>query len=134
MAEFGDETHSWPAYVHRADGAIDSSTRTIDVVVRVANPYRPDGGDTPPLLVGTFAEVEIEARTAAEYVTIPREALREGDVVWVVNDEHLQIVEVAVVQEVENEVILRDGIEAGTRVVVSPLAVMTDGMTVRLAE
>lgn len=132
-ADFGGDVFSWDGYVHRVDGAIDASTRTITVVVRVANPYGRRADVSPPLLVGTFAEVEIEARPTGAYVAVPGSALRDGTV-WVVTDGRISVRPVTVIQQSEDTVLVGDGLSGGEPVVISPLAVMTDGMSVRVAE
>ena len=74
IAEYGDEHYTWEGYVDRAETALDELTRTIDVIVRVPDPFAAgspvssaaDGQAAdragPPLLVGKFVEVELAAR------------------------------------------------------------------------
>ncbi|NNE47453.1 MAG: efflux RND transporter periplasmic adaptor subunit [Rhodothermales bacterium] len=132
-ADFGGTTRTWNGNVHRVEGALDAATRTINVFVRVSNPYRRDSDGAPPLLVGTFVDVEIEARPSDGSVVIPRSALRDGSKVWVVADGRLRVLPVDVLQEVDETVLLRDGLTGGEQVVTNALAVMTDGMSVRVA-
>ncbi len=133
LAEFGGMQHAWSASVHRTEGAIDAATRTINVVVRVDNPYN-SRDSRPPLLVGTFAEIEIEAGSTGDHVAIPRSALRDGDVVWAVAEGRLRVLPVQVLTEIEDTVLIREGLVGGEEIVISPLAIMTDGMSVRLSE
>ncbi|MFQ5569744.1 MAG: efflux RND transporter periplasmic adaptor subunit [Rhodothermales bacterium] len=127
---FGGQQHQWDGYVDRTEGTLDVATRTINVVVRVPQPYRTAG--RPPLMVGAFVEVELQGMVLDRYFALPREALREDDTVWVVAQDTLRIRPVEVVQEVGETVYVTDGIGAGDHVVTSPLAVMTDGMSVRV--
>ena len=46
----------------------------------------------------------------------------------------LRIVPAEFIQEVDGHVYLAADLTGGTRVVISPLAVVTDGMTIRVAE
>ena len=39
--EYGDRRFFWEGYVDRAESALDEQTRTIDIVVRVPEPFRP---------------------------------------------------------------------------------------------
>ena len=153
-SSFGATTFGWRGFVDRAEQALDPETRTIDAVVRVPRPLdggRPvdvgrgpeelgDGpelyaGATPPLLVGSFVEVEIDGVELDRYAVVPRRALQRGDRVYaVVQDTLLSIIPVTVVQRVGEEVlVLSDRLEEGQPVIVSGVEAAVDGMSVRLA-
>jgi hypothetical protein len=99
------------------------------VVVRVQKPY----ARKPPLAAGLFVAVEIQGRTLENAAVIPREALRDTNTVWVV-DETGQLVfrRVDVARMGTNQAILRSGLKDGEMVVISGLKVVTDGMKVRI--
>ena len=132
-AAFGGQRYEWDGYVDRTEGTLDEATRTVNVVVRVSQPYRTTEG-RPPLMVGTFTEVDLQAMALDRYVVLPRAALREGDTVWIVEQGTLRVREVEVVQEVDEEIYVTNGITENDRVITSTLAVMTEGMSVRVAE
>jgi RND family efflux transporter MFP subunit len=134
-ALFGGAEYSWPGYVDRAEGALNVNTRTVDVVVRVQDPFLDDGSGRPPLLLGTYASIDIQGREVDEFVALPRVALRNGESVYVVEqDTLLSIKPVQLLQEVGSEVLVRGEISPGEPVVVSAMDIVTDGMTVRRAE
>ena len=134
-ATFGRVQYTWAGYVDRAEGALNPNTRTVDVVVRVQDPFANDGSGRPPLLLGTYATVDIEGRAADDFLVLPRMALRDGSEVYVVEqDSLLSIRSVQVLQEVPGSVMVQGEFETGEPVVVSPMDVVTDGMVVRLAE
>ena len=58
-APFGDQTYEWSGFVDRTEGTLDANTRTLNVVVKVNQPYKTDENGRPPLLVGMFPEIEI---------------------------------------------------------------------------
>jgi len=119
---------SWSGKVVRTEGQLDSRTRMVNVVVRVEKPY----DDKPPLVAGLFVSAYIEGRTIKNAVIIPRSALRQGNIVWLVDDKNkLFFKKVKVVRINNDNVITRDSLATGDRVVVSPLKVVTDGMSVR---
>ncbi len=65
---------------------------------------------------------------------IPRSALRENNIVWVVDDSgQLIFRQVEVARLGANQAILRSGLEDGDRVVTSGLKAVTDGMQVRIS-
>ena len=146
-AEYGDATYAWSGYVDRAEAALDEQTRTIDVVVRVPNPFAggraitPEGGAAdgtddgrsgPPLLVGQFVEVRIEGAAPEPYFTVPRSALRTGNEVWALRQDTLvTIVSVGVLQRADELVYVTGALEGGQAVVLGGLQFATEGMVVR---
>ncbi len=128
LASIAGQELSWAGKVVRAEGKLDERTRMINVVVRVDKPY----DRKPPLAVGLFVTVYIDGRTLQDAVIIPRSALRQGHVAWVVDGDnrlHFRKVEVARFQG--DDVVVQSGLNHGEAVVVSPLKAVTDGMTVR---
>ncbi len=135
-AEFAGTEHRWTGRLVRTEGEIDPRSRTVTVVARVEEPYARSGnGARPPLAVGLFVDVEIEGRQVERAVVLPRLALREGNHVYVVDDDdRLRIRAVEVLREDRDEVVITAGLAAGERVTLSPLRGAVDGMVVRVAE
>jgi len=140
-SDFGDRRYRWSGYVDRAETALDESSRTIDVVVRVEDPFRPGRPANartetspvaaPPLLVGQYVTVEVQGR-AGPYQVIPRRALRPDDEVWAVADSLVRIVPVEVLQQARDSVFIVGGFSGDDRVIVSGVSVATEGMKVRM--
>jgi RND family efflux transporter MFP subunit len=118
----------WPGRVVRAEGKLDERTRMINVVIRVNKPYE----TKPPLAAGLFVAVEIKGRTLENAIMLPRAALRENNVVWVVDkDGQLTFRQVSVARLTPEAALLEGGLKDGEMVVVSSLKAVTDGMRVR---
>ena len=146
-AEYGSRVYSWSGYVDRAEAALDEQTRTIDVVMRVPDPFaggRAAGGGTgaqapsdvgpggPPLLVGQFVEVRIDGAAPERYFTMPRSALRTGNEVWALRQDTLvTIVPVGVLQRADELVYVTGALADGQAVVLSGIQFATEGMVVR---
>jgi len=78
--------------------------------------------------------VDIRGRMLPGAAVIPRAALRQGDIVWIVDNAgilHFRTVRVARYQG--EEIVVESGIENGETIVFSNLKAPTDGMTVRTA-
>jgi len=142
---FRGRLYRWDGYVDRVEAGIDPDTRTIDVIVRVADPTRPGYlidadtqgtiGDPPPMLIGTYADVEINGVNLS-YALIPRSGLKNGNNVWLIeNNQTLKVISVEVIQDQGSTVAIRSsGLEAGAKIVVSDLAFATDGLAVRIVD
>ena len=133
-SEYGGMEYAWSGYVDRAEAALDEQTRTVDVVVTVPEPFAPAEDDPrrPPLLIGSYATVDIEGASFEEYAVVPAAAVRDGDVLWTVeNDTLLVMTPVEPIQEVDDEAMVLGPIADGTPVIVSMLLFVTEGMTVR---
>jgi len=132
QARYGEQTYTWNGTVDRVEGALDEETRTIDVLVRVPNPYRA-ADDRPPLAVGTYVSVAIEGQRLEGYFALPRRAVREDNQLWTVADDSVLVMRPAtVVQTADGTAYLTADIPEGTPIITSDLSVVTDSMTVRL--
>lgn len=117
-----------PGEVVRAEGKLDERTRMVNVVVQVKNPYK----KKPPLAMGLFVTVDIKGYNLPYAAIIPRAALRQGDVVWIVDkDSRLYFRKVKVARIQGEKVLVKSGIKDGEIAVISPLKAVSDGMTVR---
>ena len=132
-ASFGGREHRWQGRVDRLEGQVDPRSRTVRVVVVVDEPFAETAG-RPPLLPGTFVDVEIAGRRLDEVISIPRAALRPGDEVWVLDGDRLRIREVEVLRRERLQALLGGGLATGERIVTSSLDAVTDGMAVRTPE
>ena len=129
MARIAGRNLTWIGKVDRAEGRLDERTRLINVVIRVEKPYN----TRPPLAVGLFVSVEIQGRKLENAVVIPRPALRENNIVWVVdNNGLLSFRKVEVARLLSDKVILKSGLRQGEMIVTSPIQAVTDGMRVRI--
>ena len=137
IAEYGEQSFAWSGYVDRAEASVDSQTRTVDVVIRVPDPFTaglpvngPAAGGNPPLLVGEYVDVEIEGIVMANVFRIPRAALQAGNEVWVVNGGAVGIVPVRILQRADDEAYVTGSLEAGQPVITGGLQFAVEGMRV----
>lgn len=137
IARYGDSDHVWDGYVDRAEVSLDKQTRTIDVIVRVPDPFTRDvpvdgPGGMPPLLVGKFVEVTIEGLVPEVYYRVPRAALQPGNEVWAIRGEGVvHLVPVHVLQRADDEVFVTGFLENGQPVVTGGIQFATEGMRVQ---
>ncbi|HEB91216.1 MAG TPA: efflux RND transporter periplasmic adaptor subunit [Deltaproteobacteria bacterium] len=132
----------WPARLVRAEAAIDERTRMLHVVARIEDPYllepEADGAVADaavPLPVGLFVSAEIEGRKVEGVFVLPLMALRDGDRVFLRDEEgRLRVRAVSVLRRDHDEVVIDGGLHAGEQVVVSPLRIHSEGMRLRATD
>lgn len=150
---YGGNTFSWRGTVHRVEGAVSEQTRTVDVVVRVQNPYDLDGGaqvqsrmpeqpstsERPPLAVGTYTTVDIQGRREGTYHVVPRRAVHtrtpdQPPTVWTaVGDSMLVKRPVELIQTVEEDTYLAPTLPSDARIITTDLRVHSDSMAIRVS-
>ena len=126
---------TWEGRLARMEGAMDPATRFIPAVIEVAGPYRTTPDGRPPLVAGMFVRVEIEGKEFAEVATVPVSAFRaDGTVLVVDGEDRIRIRQVdAFWPAGETALLVRSGLAAGDRLVVSPPSMVAEGMRVRIA-
>ncbi|MFP4474230.1 MAG: efflux RND transporter periplasmic adaptor subunit [Desulfatibacillaceae bacterium] len=130
-AGIAGQTRTWDGVVVRAKGVVDQGTRTLPVMVRVDHPY----ATRPPLAAGLFARVTIFGVSLDSASVVPRAALRDGNTVWIVDpDGRLRFRKVDVARLADGNAVVRSGLAAGDRVVVSRLSAPVEGMSVRAVD
>ncbi|MHC5005022.1 MAG: efflux RND transporter periplasmic adaptor subunit, partial [Planctomycetota bacterium] len=133
-AHFGGREHRWNGRIVRTEGELDPRTRMIHAIARVEDPYgHGDQPERPPLAVGLFVDAEIRGRRIDGVYALPRGALRGDDRVVVVDDDdRARVRRVELLERQPDRILIRSGLEPGTRVVTSPLALTVDGMRVEV--
>jgi RND family efflux transporter MFP subunit len=129
-ADFGGAEHIWQGRVVRTTGQVDRMSRMVSVVVEVTNPFDTSGGK-PPLMPGVFAEVLISGKILADAVAVPRDAVRESNKVWAVNEDRLHIKTLEIARADKDFAYAISGLEEAAQIVVSSLDMVTEGMAVR---
>ena len=145
-----------PAYIHyrtggeavehegrviRLLGDLDAAGRTAQLLVSVADPFslsedeiEDSDPDTPalrdaPLLLDSFVSVQLLSDDPRPVIKLPRLALRNGDQVYIATeDDELEVRDVEIAWRQSDTVAIRDGLDDGTRIIVSGLAAPIEGM------
>jgi RND family efflux transporter MFP subunit len=130
-ADFAGAEHTWKGYVVRTTGQVDKTSRMISVVVEVSDPFKIFNG-RPPLLPGIFAEVLIQGNTLRNAVAVPRDAIREGNQMWLINGNRLRIRPLKIVRVDKNFAYVVSDVLDDANVVTSSLDAVVDGMEVRI--
>ena len=141
--EFQGSETIWDGVLSRYEGTgMDRETRMFPCRILVEDPQKTrvedsQGGNAvspPTLLSGMYVSVRIPIDSPFPLLQLPAEAVRPGEQLWVVRDGMLRIAPIKLVQVIgDHALILSSGnaIEAGDKVVISPLAAVNDGMVVQ---
>jgi RND family efflux transporter MFP subunit len=125
----GGRIMTWEGRLVRTEASIDPRTRLVYGTVEVRDPFA--SRNVTPLAPGMFVSARIEGAGRETLVAAPRSALKRNEFVYVVNaDNTIDVREVRPAQTTADEVLFREGVADGERVVVSVLTSPREGMAV----
>ena len=131
----GGRTFHWQGEITRALGEIDPRNRMARVVVTVNDPFAEDTEQANllnDLLPGMFVNVQLLGEELPDVISVPRGALHDNDTIWVIDDENrLHIREVDILRRERNEVLIRSGLDANEKIVLTNLSGAAEGMLLR---
>ncbi len=122
-------TQTWQGRLVRVDASVDARTRLVYAIVEVRDPF--SSRHASPLAPGMFVTVQLEGSGSETMVAAPRSALKRNEFVYVVKpDNTIDVRRVRAAQTTADEVMFREGVADGERVVVSVLTSPRQGMAV----
>jgi len=125
----GGRIRTWDGRLVRTEAAMDARTRLVYGVVEVRDPF--NASNSAPLAPGMFVSARLEGSGRETLVAAPRSALKRNEFVYVVRpDNTIDVRQVRAAQTTANEVLFREGVADGERVVVSVLTSPRQGMAV----
>ena len=136
---FGGQLLHWEGTLVRTEAGIDASNNSVQAIVRVQQSSTQEGlgegSSTVPLPVGLFVEASITGKTIEGIFALPREVIRSGNRVLVVDAENrLRFREVDILRLDNEQVFIQSGLSAGERICMSPIQAVVDGMLVQVAQ
>jgi RND family efflux transporter MFP subunit len=125
----GGRIRTWEGRLVRTEATVDAQTRLVYAVVAVRDPF--SSRHAAPLAPGMFVTVRLDGSSRETLVAAPRSALKRNEFVYVIGaDNKIDVRTVRPAQTTADEVLFREGLADGERVVVSHLASPQDGMAV----
>jgi len=121
----------------RSTGEVDTLSRMTKIVIEVQDPYGllHEGNARKALVSGSFVDVSIMGGLLKDVFLIPRTAVRDDDTVWIMDkDNLLQIQKVQIVRSERENVLVKDSLEDGERIVLTNIPGAADGMKLRIAQ
>ncbi|MDE0470352.1 MAG: HlyD family efflux transporter periplasmic adaptor subunit [Ekhidna sp.] len=124
---YSEETQqSWLGNVARISDYVNQNTQSIDVFIAI----RPNGNR---IYDGQFLQAAIPSRTITNGMIIPRNAIYNGDEVFIVQDSVLKVKPVKILRLTDENAIF-NGLEEGTNLVIEPLIGAYNNMLVEKRE
>jgi RND family efflux transporter MFP subunit len=125
----GGRLRTWEGRLVRTEASVDARTRLVYGVIEVRDPF--NASHAAPLAPGMFVAARLEGSSRETLVAAPRSALKRNEFVYVVRaDNTIDVRQVRPAQTTADEVLFREGVADGERVVVSVLTSPRQGMAV----
>ena len=123
------KNQTWIGRLERVDGVIDPVTRMINLIAVFKNDFIET--DKPNLPIGLFVEAQIDGIILNDIFSIPVNAISENNEVYIVNnDNELVSRQLSILKKYSDFVIVKDGLKAGERIVISKLSTASNGIKV----
>ena len=120
----GSENNEATGEVTRVANFLDENTQSVNVYVKYIPNYRES------FKVGEFVDATFEITKKARGITIPREALLDNEMVYVVEDQKLKLQKVQVERRLNDAVVI-SGLKNGMQVVAESLVDVEEGQIIR---
>ena len=128
------EGQSREGRLFRVIGSLEDNTRMARVLVSVPDPHaaRSANSDRPRLMIGSYVETQMRGKALPNVVRLDRDYVRDGETVWVMENNELRIRDVEIVVKDARYAYIDEGLTDGDQVVTTNLATVTDGAPLRL--
>ena len=103
------------------------------VVVVVDDPYQLAGSSgLPDLATGLFVDIELLGNRLDSIISIPRDALRNNQQVWIADDNNrLRLRPVDILRREQRQLLISKGVSSGERLIMTTLSAAAEGMLLR---
>lgn len=129
----GNPQTQWQGKIVRSLGEIDATSRMATVIIGIDDPYQLEkitGG--PVLYNGQFVEIQLFGKDLGQIISIPRDALRPGQQVWIADTENrLRQRSIKVLRREQQALVLESGVESGDKLILTSLSGAADGLLLR---
>jgi len=122
----------WKGKVMHFNAEIDAKTRTPGIIIQVDDPFSLKS-DKPrrPLIKGMYCEVVLYGRPFKNQIIIPRTALHQDNIVYVVDEnDTLRFKKVKPGFSQDDFTLIRSGLKSGEKLVITDVVPAVEGMSV----
>ncbi len=130
-----DSGRTLPGHIYKLLGDLEPSGRLARILIEVNDPLDlgRKNGDRRPLLLGDYVSARIEGRSVQNVFVIDRQHLRDGNMVYIADeDDRMQVRVVDIVWSSGDHVLAR-GLKNGEKLIISDVPAPVEGMKVSVA-
>ncbi|WP_413401298.1 efflux RND transporter periplasmic adaptor subunit [Pseudoalteromonas sp. KJ71-7] len=126
----GEQT--WQGQLARTEGAIDENAQQLYVVAKIDDPYKSTASNQYPIKIGQYIKAQIAGKTVQNALIIPNSTIYQGTYVYVVEGNVLKRKDVTFAWQNANEAMIKTGLKANDKLVVTPLGQVSSGTKVNI--
>ena len=131
--QLGARQERWTAQVKHLLPELTPQGRMARMVLTVDDPFRRSAPGGTPLFVGAFVQVTLPGRLLEDVIRVPAQALRDFGTVWIATtSSELELRNVEIAHQERDAVYLSSGVDAGERIITSPLKGAANGLKLRV--
>lgn len=127
---YGGRVHTWNGELKRVEASLNVASQTVYAVIEVSDLISIDTDTMLP--VGLFVEVGIQGEVIEGAISMPRDALKPGNVIYVLRDGSLQFVEAELLQSSPTSVLVIADLMDGDAVITDQMPYAVPGMAVKI--
>lgn len=128
-----DQQLRWEGKFIRFLADVDPLSRLARVLIAVKDPLV-TSEEQQALLLGSYVRVEMPGKELQKVYRLPRRVLREGDVLWLAQDNMLHIQAVTVLFKQGEDIFIQSEMTPGTLIITSPMKNVLEGMLLEIAK
>ncbi|MEA2059591.1 MAG: efflux RND transporter periplasmic adaptor subunit [Thermodesulfobacteriota bacterium] len=110
-------------------GRIAEKSRLAEVLIEIDDPLGLESGSAP-LLAKDYVALSIKIETVEEIIALPRKYVRDNHYVWIYDNDKLKIKRINIFWKNRNNVLVREGLFPGEKIITSAITIPVDGMPV----
>jgi len=129
----GGDVRVWKGRVARLKAKIDEQTRTLPLTIEIMSDDI-STGSVFGLKPGSFVKCAIVGETIKNIFVVPRYLLKQGDILFTVDDKRLKMKRVNILRKFEDEIYIDGGLVSGDKIISSPLPGALNGMELSIFE
>lgn len=127
-----DERNAIQGNVSHTAMNIEEGGRLLTVYITIELPIEQDNKNTTQLFLNSFVRLEITGKEITGSFKIPREYIRNGNNVWIMNDKNeLQIKTLGIAYRGKEHIYAISGLKDGERIITSNITTPVPGMSLR---
>ncbi len=127
----GEDTLTYDGQIERRAAEIDPASGGVVVYARVNRDTETEQPDDA-LRPGAFVEISLADISYPDVITLPEQALVDGERIFTVIDDTLHSVSVELIRRINDQILVRADLPANTPVVTTPFATIGPGVKVRV--